>query len=160
MINMMRYFTDEKYQNGTAFFEYENYCKSIWLKVPLGIRQLCKGMLPDEFAADMMYELHDGRISKFEFNEKQYEVTIYYLIFDELDREHLLKANYKNAGCINLPQFISEGNSNEDCFCDIMCHEIFLTDDNMLHHTLLFASGAELVIEFSDFDLDVITVEA
>ena len=147
----MRFFTDEKYQNGSAFTEYESYCKSIWPQVPIGLRQISKDMLPSEFDSDMVYGLHDARIIKFECDEQANEIFIYFSIFDEEDNEYRLKGTYKDAKCILQPSVTFIGDDRD---CDIMCHEV-IYEKKRFSHTILFASGEELIIEFSTFELEV-----
>lgn len=148
----MRFFTDEKFQNGSAFEEYESYCKSIWAKVPIGLRQISKDMLPSEFDSEMVYGLHDAKIVKFECNDRANEIVIYFLIFDDEDIERRLKGIYKDAKCIITP---SQAFISDDKDSDIMCHEVTY-DKEIFRHSILFACGEELSIEFLAFELEVV----
>lgn len=152
----MKYFNNEKYKNREGYLAYVEYCKSIWDIVPIGIKQISKGMLPDEFDFNIKYDLHDGRISEIEIDVNTINIT--YLIFDDEDKKHILKGIYKDAECINKPphNFVDKDFNRR---CDIMCNEIIYTENRKFRHSILYPSGEELIIEFSSFELNVLYSE-
>ncbi len=152
----MRYLNNEKYKNREGYLAYVEYCKSIWKVMPMGIKQICKGMLPNEFDSNIRYDLHDGRISKMEIDVDTIDIT--YLLFDEEDKKHILKGTYKDAKFLNKPShnFIDNDFNRR---CDIMCNEIIYVENGIFRHSILYPSGEELIIEFTSFELDVLYTE-
>jgi hypothetical protein len=148
----MLFFTDEKYQNGTAFCEYEAHCKSIWNDIPIGIHKLLKGMLPPDFDPDIIYGLHDGRINNVDLDKQKNEISIHFTIYDDLENASNIMGIYKDAEIIApVSDYLINGYESPEC--DIMCHEITIRNDGNLCHTVLFAAGEELSIVFSSFEL-------
>lgn len=154
----MRYFNNEKYKNREGYLAYVEYCRSIWGSIPLGIKQICKGMLPNEFDSNIRYDLHDGRISNVEVDADTDTINITYVLFDEEDKKHILKGAYKNAKFISKPShnFVDNDFNRR---CDIMCNEIICLEDGRFRHSILYPSGEELIIEFTSFELNVLYTE-
>ena len=146
----MRFFNDRLDK------EYESFCRSIWDSVPLGLKLICKSMLPDGFDKEMRYCIHDGHIIKFEENKKTNDIELNLLIFDEYDsirkieEEHKLVLVYKNAKVIKKPQNCVGMQHDRD----IMCHEISEYKEGRFIHSYLFPGGKELSIEFEGFELN------
>jgi hypothetical protein len=147
----MLFFTDENLNNGKAFIKYENYCKSNWYKMPLGLKHILKGMLSPSFDSTLQYDLHDGIFSNLQYTNLNKELILSVTIFDENDTEFKLTMIYKNSS-INTQEYEQFINNDEDPSKDIMGHEVVLENDIFIH-TILFASGNELVIKFSQFDM-------
>ena len=148
----MKYFTDEKMQNHSAHREYEEYCKSIWNELPIDLKCIHWGMLSENLTAGQSkIALHDAKITSFELSATDLNVE-----FNTDYNGGLRKAwfHYKKVLLMQIPNENVLGKKvNANPHGDVMCHEIEKADNNEWIHTLLFASGEELVIRFKDFTM-------
>jgi hypothetical protein len=147
----MNYFTNEKFADNTAYCDYIEYCRSIWNELPDELKSIQKNMVLDEMLDGLvMIEFHDGKIVDFRQDGEDLCIELNTNLHGALRKVWL---KYHNATIIMLPKSNVLGEDIDNCKSDIMCHEIETIDTKAYTHTLLFASGEELLIQFKDISL-------
>lgn len=144
----MKYFTDKKLQDNTAYIDYENYCRSIWADLPNELKYLQGEMLPEDLVGNQSICLHDGRILNYENNNDLNQVNLTVGI-DHLGDWKTINIQYSDAKCVKCvpnKRLTDKSDSPDD---DIMFHEITKGEDNDFLHSILFAGGEEIIINFN-----------
>lgn len=149
----MKYFTNEKYENNTAWLDYEAYCKSIWKDLPNDLKLINEGMLPESMMnIKKSIGLHDGKITNFIFNKVSSKLNIS-VNTDNQGALRQTELEYITAKVLQDVSSDRKGKNIDDPDSDIVCHEI-MHNNGVYIHMLLFASGEELIIEFQDFRMN------
>ena len=101
-------------------------------------------MLPAELFANTNdpVELHDARIQTAVTNENEIVLKLH---GDDNGGLRKIEIRYDRTGLAvpEIPNDLLQNNPD----CDLMCHE-FIAQKNCLEHHMLFASGAEIMIQF------------
>ena len=119
----MKFFTEEKYQNGTSHSEYEKYCRSIWNELGNEIKCINTGMLPEDMLEGLAaIDLHDSKIIGFNKTSSFLEIE-----FNTDNHGGLRKVwlKYLCPNIVELPSNNVLGNNIEHRDSDVMCHEIY-----------------------------------
>jgi len=147
------FFTDEKYQNDTAWIEYEKYIRSIWKDLPYDLRMIHEGMLPEElFDKAKSVSLHDARITNYYFDKK---LSVLSVVLNTDYEGNLRKAFFEYYGA-KIIQDVSpnrKGLGLDDYHSDIMCHELTKDEEDNFQHAIIFCSGEEFILRFSCFKM-------
>lgn len=137
--------------NNSAQTEYAEYCRSIWDDLPPDLKTIHWGMLPDELTSGQSHvALHDGKIINFVSTNNDLKIEFSTDHFGKLRKAWF---HYIDAIILQIPNENVLGKQIKNGDSDVMCHEIEKTIDGEWVHTLLFASGEELIIQFKDFSL-------
>ncbi|MCL6415171.1 hypothetical protein MIB92_05870 [Aestuariirhabdus sp. Z084] len=148
----MKYFTDEKCEQNIAHTEYEDYCKSIWEDLPVTLKQISEGMLPESYFVGLeTVGLHDARIIDFAESSSRLCIEL-----DTDNRGGLRKVwlTYDSSNIIVRPSEEMLGKDIDNYKSDVMCHEVELGESGSFLHRLLFCSGEELEVQFSSIELE------
>ena len=143
----MKFFTDQKYDSGVALSEYETYCRANWDLIPIELKIISEGMLPEDMLLGIeQVSLHDARILTTKTDDSS--VTLE-LITDHEGGLRKVWLEYRESKMLKKPSSAVLDSKKDDSDNDIMCHEIGLELNGRYTHALLFASGEELQIQFS-----------
>ncbi|MAC53810.1 MAG: hypothetical protein CME31_14835 [Gimesia sp.] len=140
----MRFFTDKKFQLGTAHNEYEQYWRDNYDRMPKLTLRLSAGMLPIKFIAetnDPVF-LHDARIQSSTVIDDILSLTLH---GDDDGGRRIINNQYDCNG-FSIPEIPAALLANKP-HCDLACHE-FVIESDRINHQILFASGTELTIPF------------
>ena len=151
MESILKFFTDNKIQLGTAHSEYAQYWSDNSLQMPSSALRLSAGMLPDNLLsniADPIY-LHDARIQKSATAENQLSLTLH---GDDHGSLREIEIRY-DCGSFQIPEIPNSLVDNTPQ-CDLMCHEFRIESDSMVHE-ILFAIGIEIAVQFRGIQVEV-----
>ena len=144
----MKYFTDKKFQNGSAHQDYETYARSIWSDLTSDLKSIQGEMLPEDMFTETPYCLHDSLIFSHESNR-----DLKFIIGTNHQEEWVqIELTYKDGIIkkeVSKQRLTNKPTSPDN---DIMCHEV-TKEKYYFVHTILFASGEELEIQFSDLTI-------
>ena len=146
----MRFFTDENFEDGTAYKKYERYCRANWQYFPKELKVIQFGQLPEEMLSNLdKINLHDSRV--LDFNQHRDTITIKLKVIF-FDTSKVVIFRYFNVKNSDIPDINLLGGDIENPNSDLMRHEVHI-DKNFFTHTILFASGKFLKIHFHKMEI-------
>ncbi|MDP6634660.1 MAG: hypothetical protein QGG42_07175 [Phycisphaerae bacterium] len=144
----MKYFTDDKCQSGEADSEYAAYCRSIWDLLPDSLKEIQDWQLPDDLCHfDSKICLHDGKLRNMAHDSRRITAEIETDFYGASRRIFLSYGDAVVVQSVDVSMHNGTATYGDD---DIMCTEITVCGDRY-QQSLLFASGQELILEFSEF---------